>query len=140
MGEGSKDDRVRPKPRLSPTPEEADMAQYLMEVAYTLESWAKQVRDQANVLERIQPMLDHCGGRADSCFYAFGDYDLVLIADFSSPEGAAAFSLAATAGGAVKTLKTTPLLTVEQGITAMARADEAGKRYTPPVDAPAHHA
>ena len=60
-----------------------------------------------------------CSTRAadasDSCFYAFGDYDLVLIADFSSPEGAAAFSLAATAGGAVKTLKTTPLLTIEQG-------------------------
>jgi len=115
------------------------MSQFLFQVAYTSDSWAKQVRDQANVLERIQPLLTACDGRADSCFYAFGDYDLVLIADFPGPEEAASFSLAATAGGAVKTITTTPLLTVEQGISAMHRAAEAGKQYVPPVDAPAHH-
>ena len=34
--------------------------------------------------------------------------------------------------------QTTPLLTVEQGLTAMRRADEAATRYRPPVDEPAH--
>ncbi|GAA2149768.1 GYD domain-containing protein [Nocardioides koreensis] len=115
------------------------MAQYLLEVAYTPESWAKQIRDQGNVLDRIQPLLEASGGRIESMFYAFGDYDLVGIADFASPEGAAAFSLAATAGGAVKTFKTTPLLTIEQGLDAMARASEAAKGYRPPVDTPAGH-
>lgn len=115
------------------------MPQFLFEVAYTSDSWAKQVRDQGNVLDRIQPLLNACSGRADSCFYAFGDYDLVLIADFPGPEEAASFSLAATAGGAVKSLKTTPLLTVDQGIAAMRRAAEAGKNYVPPVDVPIHH-
>lgn len=114
------------------------MAQYLVEVAYTPESWAHQVRQQGNVLDRIQPMVEACGGRIDSLFYAFGDYDLVGLADFPSPEEAAAFSLAATAGGAVRTFRTTPLLTVEQGLTAMRRADEASRRYQPPVDHPAH--
>lgn len=109
------------------------MAQFLFEVAYTSDSWGTQVREQGNVLERIQPLLDGCSGRVDSCFYAFGDYDLVLIADFPGPEEAAAFSLAASAGGAVKTIKTTSLLTIEQGLAAMARAAEAGKRYVPPV-------
>jgi uncharacterized protein with GYD domain len=114
------------------------MPQFLFQVSYTHESWAKQVRDQANVLDRIQPLMKGCSGRVDSCFYSFGDYDLVLIADFPSPEEAASFSLAATAGGAVKTIKTTPLLTVDQGISAMHRAAEAGKHYVPPVDTPAH--
>lgn len=116
------------------------MAQYLIEVAYTPESWAKQVRDQANVLDRIGPLVESCGGRIDSLFYAFGDYDLVGLADFSSPEGAAAFSLAATAGGAVKSFRTTPLLTIDQGLAAMARAHESAGLYQPPVDAPAHQA
>src|SRR6476620_6619973 len=98
------------------------MSQFLFQVSYTSDSWAKQVRDQGNVLERIQPLLDGCKGRVDSCFYAFGDYDLVLIADFPGPEEAASFSLAAIAGGSVKTIKTTPLLTVDQGLAAMARA------------------
>ena len=114
------------------------MAQYLIEVAYTPDSWAHQVRQQGNVLERIQPLVDACGGRIESLFYAFGEHDLVGLIDFPSPEDAAAFSLAATAGGSVKSFKTTPLMTVEQGIAAMHRANEASSRYRPPVDAPAH--
>jgi uncharacterized protein with GYD domain len=113
------------------------MPQFLIEVAYTSDSWSTQVREQGNVLERIQPLLDGCNGRVDSCFYAFGDYDLILIADFPGAEEAASFSLAATAGGSVKTIRTTPLLTVEQGLAAMARAQEAGKSYVPPVSHPA---
>jgi hypothetical protein len=31
------------------------------------------------------------------------------------------------------------LLTVDQGISAMHRAAEAGKNYVPPVDTPVHH-
>ena len=115
------------------------MPQFLFQVSYTGDSWAKQVRDQGNVLDRIQPLLKGCSGRVDSCFYAFGDYDLVLIADFPSPEEAASFSLAATAGGAVKTITTTSLLTVEQGISAMHRASQAAKHYVPPVETAVHH-
>jgi uncharacterized protein with GYD domain len=115
------------------------MAQYLVQVAYTPESWASQVRKQGNVLERIEPLVSACNGRIDSLFYAFGEHDLVGLIDFSSPEDAAAFSLAATAGGAVKSFTTTPLLTVDQGIAAMRRADEASRSYRPPLDTPAHH-
>ena len=114
------------------------MPQFLFQVAYTSGSWAKQVRDQGNVLERISPLLKACNGSVDSCFYAFGDYDLVLIADFPNAEEAASFSLAATAGGATKTIKTTPLLTIDQGISAMRRAAEAGKSYVPPLDTSVH--
>jgi uncharacterized protein with GYD domain len=110
------------------------MAQYLIETAYTGASWNTQLRETGNVLDRIHPMLDTCNGRVDSCFYAFGDRDLILICDFPTPEDAAAFSLACSAGGAVKFMKTTPLLTVEQGLTAMRRADEVEKKFNPPVD------
>jgi hypothetical protein len=43
---------------------------------------------------------------------------------------AAAFSLAVSAGGAVKAIKTIPLLTIEEGIAAMQKA--AGAGYRPP--------
>jgi hypothetical protein len=43
---------------------------------------------------------------------------------------AAAFSLAVSAGKAVKAIKTTPLLTIEDGIAAMQKA--AGANYRPP--------
>lgn len=115
------------------------MAQFLFQVAYTSDSWATQVREQGNVLERIQPLLDGCRGSVTGCFYAFGDYDLVLLADFPSAEEAASFSLAATAGGSVKSIKTTPLLNVDQGISAMKRASEVGRNYHPPVSTSTAH-
>jgi uncharacterized protein with GYD domain len=115
------------------------MAQFLFQVAYTSESWATQVRERGNVLERIQPLLDGCGGSVTGCFYAFGDYDLVLLADFPGDEEAAAFSLAATAGGSTKSIKTTPLLSIEQGIKAMTLAEEVGRNYHPPVATSTEH-
>ena len=113
------------------------MASYLFQVAYTSESWAMQVAQQPNVVDRITPLVEACGGTLRSCFYAFGDYDLIAMADFPTPEGAAAFSLAATAGGSLKTIKTTELLTVEEGLSAMRTASAAGAVYTPPVPSPA---
>jgi hypothetical protein len=43
---------------------------------------------------------------------------------------AAAFSLAGSAGGGIKAVKTTPLLTIDEGIEAMRKA--AGAGYRPP--------
>jgi uncharacterized protein with GYD domain len=84
-------------------------------------------------------LLDGCKGSVTGCFYAFGDYDLVLLANFPGGEEAAAFSLAATAGGSVKSIKTTPLLSVDQGITAMKRAEEIGRNYHPAVGTSTAH-
>jgi hypothetical protein len=47
---------------------------------------------------------------------------------------AAAFSLAASAGGAVRSIKTTPLLSASEGIDAMKKASMSGYK------APAHGA
>ena len=55
------------------------------------------------------------------------------IGDFKTPEDAAAFGMAVTAGGAVKSFQTTPLLTIEQGIKAMKRAASAGGNYKAPT-------
>ena len=111
------------------------MAQFLFHVSYTSESWAMQVREHPNVIDRIQPSIESLGGSITGCYYALGAADLVLLADFPSTEAAAAFSLAATAGGSLKSITTTPLLSVDQGMAAMERAHEAGRLYVPPVPA-----
>ena len=114
------------------------MSRYLFEVSYTSESWATQVDTHANVLDRISPLVKKLGGSIDSIYYAFGDRDLVALADFKTPEDAAAFSLAAAAGGAVKSIKTTPLLTVDQGIAARKKADAVSSTYHAPTRTAAH--
>ncbi len=109
------------------------MSQFLFHASYTSESWSVQIREHANALERIQPLVESLGGTVTSFYYALGESDIVAIADFPGAEDAAAFSLAAMAGGSLRSITTTPLLTIEQGIAAMHRAGEAGGVYTPPV-------
>jgi uncharacterized protein with GYD domain len=109
------------------------MAHYLIEVGYTAESWSNQIEHQPNVVDRITPAVKAAGGRIESIYYAFGDVDLVGIIDFGTPEDAAAFSLAVSSTGALRSFKTTPLLTVEQGLASMRRAVEIRGKYTPPL-------
>jgi uncharacterized protein with GYD domain len=113
--------------------QEVVVAHYLIEVGYTPESWRSQIDSAANVVERITPAVQACKGSIESIYYAFGDNDLVGIMDFPTPEDAAAFALAVTSGGALRSFRTTPLLTVEQGVTAMQRAQDARGKYSPPV-------
>jgi uncharacterized protein with GYD domain len=109
------------------------MANYLIEVGYTPQAWSTQIDKHANVTDRITPAVEACGGKIVNLYYAFGDSDLVGIIDFPKPEDAAAFALTVTASGALRSYKTTPLLTVNQGIDAMKRAEKVRKVYSPPL-------
>jgi uncharacterized protein with GYD domain len=109
------------------------MTQYLIEVGYTPQAWSDQIDKQANVTERITPAVNACGGKIESLYYAFGDSDLIGIIEFPKPEDAAAFALTVTASGALRSYRTTPLLSVDQGRAAMKRAKEVRKVYSPPI-------
>lgn len=109
------------------------MAHYLIEVGYTPESWSAQVDAKPNVVDRITPALQSCGAKLESIYYAFGDVDLIGIIDFKSPEDAAAFALAVTSSGALRSYKTTPLLSVDQGMASMKKAAAIRKVYSPPL-------
>ena len=106
------------------------MPSYLYQVSYTGDSWATQINNPVNRAEQIGAIIEAAGGKLESFHYAFGEYDAILIATFPDNQSAASLSLAAAAGGAVKSLKTTPLLTVDEGIEAIKKAGSAG--YRPP--------
>ncbi len=106
------------------------MAKYLFQASYTSEAWAAQVRNPQNRVEVIRPVIEGLGGRLECAYLAFGDYDVVGIAEMPDNVTMAAFILAAAAGGALKTVKTTPLLTIEEGIEALRKASSTG--YRPP--------
>ena len=81
-------------------------------------------------MDAVRPAIEKLGGKIDSGWFAFGEYDLISIVQMPDNVSAAAFSLAATAGGAIKAIKTTPLLTLEEGMEAMKKATGTG--YKPP--------
>lgn len=106
------------------------MAHYLFQVAYTPQAWATLIKNPQDRMQALKPVLDKLGARVESAYFAFGDYDLVVILEMPGNADSAAFSMAAAAGGAVRSIKTTPLLTTAEGLEAMRKAATSG--YTPP--------
>lgn len=105
------------------------MPRYMYEVAYTPEAWAALVKKPQDRIEAIRPAVRKLGGKIESAYFAFGDYDIVAIANMPDNVSAAAFSLAVSAGGSVKSIRTTPLMTIREGMRAMRQAKRSG--YTP---------
>jgi uncharacterized protein with GYD domain len=106
------------------------MPYFLTQAAYTSEAWAAQIRDPRDRIEIIGAVAERLGGRIVSAYLSFGDYDIVVISEFPDQEGVAALVMAVAAGGAVKSVKTTPLMTIDEGISAMRKATGSG--YQPP--------
>jgi len=106
------------------------MAQYLLQVAYTSEAWATMIKNPQDRIGVVSKVVENLGGSVVGGWLAFGDYDTVAILEMPDNISAAAFSLAAAAGGACKSVKTTPLLSVAEGIEAEKRAASSG--YNPP--------
>jgi uncharacterized protein with GYD domain len=78
----------------------------------------------------VQLAVKQLGGTVHSTWLAFGEYDVISILEL--PDNVrAAISMAISAGGAVKAIKTTPLMTWEEGVEAMREAAQAA--YQPPI-------
>ena len=106
------------------------MPHYLLQASYTGEAWGTQIQNPQNRLEAMRPTVEGLGGSIESAYYAFGEYDIVAIVEFPDNISIAAFSVVASAGGAIKAVKTTPLMTANEGIEMMRKA--AGSGYRPP--------
>jgi uncharacterized protein with GYD domain len=104
------------------------MPNYLLQATYTPEAWAGMVKNPQNRLDAVRPVIEKLGGKIEGGWLAFGNYDIVLVCQLPNNVSAAAFSMAASAGGAVKAVKTTPLMTIEEAMEAMRKAGGAGYR------------
>ena len=63
--------------------------------------------------ETVAKAIEGMGGTLESFYYAYGDYDVVGIADMPDNVSSVAFSLMVNASGVIKA-KTTVLLTPEE--------------------------
>jgi uncharacterized protein with GYD domain len=108
------------------------MAIYMYQFAYTSESWAAQMKNPQNRVEQVgRAATEAAGGKFIGGWLCMGEYDAVLIADVPDIESMAAIALAVAAGGALKSGKTTPLMTGDQGVTALNKATAVAKMYRP---------
>lgn len=106
------------------------MTRYMYQVAYDEDGWADLVNKPVDRIELLRPVVRKLGGKIETAYFCFGEYDMVVIANMPDNVSAAALSMAATAGGSVKAIKTTPLMTIREGLRAMRQAKQSGYQRT----------
>ena len=102
------------------------MSYFLLQVAYTPEAWAAMVNNPTDRSQAVQGAVEKLGGKVERFWLSFGDYDIIGVVEMPDSVSAAAFSMAITAGGACKSVKTTPLLSTKEGMDAMKKAATCG--------------
>jgi uncharacterized protein with GYD domain len=105
------------------------MADYLLQLSYSAPAWAAMIKRPENRLKAVRKSVETLGGKINGFWLSFGDHDMVGILEMPDNVSAAAFAMAIAAGGACHHVKTTPLLSVDEGMMAMKRA--AGSGYKP---------
>jgi uncharacterized protein with GYD domain len=102
------------------------MPAYLTQVAYTTEGWAAMVKNPQDRTKAVQEPIKKLGGKVQNFWFAFGEYDVIGVIDFPNNVSAAAIAMAFAAGGAIKSVRTTPLLTAEEALDALKKAGSCG--------------
>src|SRR5438876_11234562 len=114
---------------------ETAMPFYALQTSYTPLGWAALLNAPENRLEAVRPVVERLGGSIVNGWFSFGDYDLLVICEMPDSVSAAALSMAVSAGGAVKSAKTTPLMTFDEGLEALRRAKSV-EYSAPPTEIP----
>jgi len=104
------------------------MPKYPLNVSYTVEG-AKGLQKDGGTKRRqaAQKLVESVGGKLETLYFAFGDCDVIAIADMPDATSAAAAAVALATSGAVTTT-TTVLITPEE----MDKAVKKSASYTPP--------
>lgn len=102
------------------------MATYLFQVAYSSSALSALIADPQDRAEAIRKPIENLGGKVVGFWFAFGEFDIVGVVEMPDNIAAAAFALAIAAGGSVKAQKTTPLLSIEDGLAAVKKASSSG--------------
>jgi uncharacterized protein with GYD domain len=106
------------------------MPLYLTRFSYTPETWARLTKKPEDRREAARKYIESVGGKLHGFWYAFGSHDGYSVMEAPDNVAMAAVAIAIGSGGALSKIETTPLLTVEETMNALARARNVG--YRPP--------
>jgi len=106
------------------------MPLYLTRFSYTPETWARLMANPEDRRKAAQAYIESVGGKLHGFWYAFGTYDGYNLWEAPDNVSMAAVAVAISAGGALSSLETTVLLTVDETIDALRKAKQV--RYRPP--------
>ena len=73
------------------------MAHYLIQVSYSKEGIGALLAKPQDRAAAVRPVVEGMGGKLDSLYFAFGDYDVIAVAEL--PDNLTAAALAMAIGG-----------------------------------------
>ena len=106
------------------------MPLYLTRFSYTPETWARLIEHPEDRRVAAAAYIESVGGQLHGFWYGFGTHDGHTLWEAPDNVSMAAVALALSAGGALSSVETTVLLTVEETLEALGRAPQV--RYRPP--------
>jgi uncharacterized protein with GYD domain len=98
------------------------MALYIYQAAYTAESVAAQIKEPHDRIEAVRPAIEGLGGKLIAGGYPLGDYDVLVLVDAPDETVMASIALTVAAGGAVRQAKTTRLLSGQEWVESLRKA------------------
>jgi uncharacterized protein with GYD domain len=101
---------------------------YLTRFSYTPDTWARLMKNPEDRRLAARKYIESVGGKLHGFWYAFGEYDGYCIWEAPDNVSMAAVGLAISGGGALSKFETTALLTVEETLDALRRAQKVGYR------------
>ena len=101
---------------------------YLMRFSYTPETWSRLIQNPEDRRDAARAYVEQVGGTLHGFWYGFGQYDGYAI--FEAPDNVSVSGavLAIAAGGALASVETTVLMTVEETLEALAKSKSIAYR------------
>ena len=100
------------------------MPLYVTRFSYTPETWARLIVNPEDRREAAQSYIESVGGKLHGFWYAFGAHDGYSLWEAPDNASMAAVVLAIGGGGALSSFETTVLLTVDEMIDALRKAEQ----------------
>jgi len=99
---------------------------FMHQASYTPEALARLIANPQDRTEAIRGPIEKLGGKIQEMYFAFGEYDAIVITEMPDNVSAAAIALAFASGGALRTCQTTALMTRAEALDAMRKAGQCG--------------
>jgi uncharacterized protein with GYD domain len=100
------------------------MPLYLSKFSYTPETWARMIANPEDRRKAAESYIESVGGKLHGFWYAFGTHDGYNLWEAPDNVSMASVVLAISGGGALSSLETTVLMSVDETMEALRKAEQ----------------
>jgi len=100
------------------------MGLYMYRATYNSETLSALISQPNDRIEAVRPALENIGVKIVAGGYPFGEYDVLVVYEAPDDTTAASLAIAIGAGGAVKSAQTTRLLSGQEWIRSLQKAQD----------------